>query len=246
MKNGYATYSAFEEYGTAGDFTLTGFDLRNKTDIRSRRQMICLHGYQGGFQQFIPIESLFSGSSVVAHLAMCGIVSHTIDAGGPTEYGNDRSMAAIDNAFDFYGQGEQCDLFAYSMGGFEAINYAARFPAKVRSLILTSPAIDIDSYEANPTYQANIRAAYDATTHAEYLANVAGHYPMQLAAGIRTPTRLLNAANDPLVLPADVLAFYNALGSPDKVHYLAPNGGHTGQWGYWNKTELQKWLLNLS
>lgn len=244
MKNGYSVYTAFEEFHAGnGDSTMTGFDLHNPADIAERRQMICLHGYGGGYLQYTPIESPFSGSGLLAHLAMCGIVTRTIDAGGPYEYGNDHSMSVIDDAVDYYGQGEPVYLFGYSMGGFEAINYVARFPTKVRAVILTSPAIDIDSYEANPTYQAEIRAAYDATTHAEYLANVAGHYPMQLAAGIKNPTRILNAANDPLVLPADVLAFYNALGSPDKAHYVAPLGAHTGQWGYWDRTALQHWLL---
>lgn len=112
---------------------------------------------------------------------------------------------------------DKVGVMGLSMGAFNALNWAWRNAAKLRSIVLLGPIPDIGVfYTANPSYQAGIDA--DWGSHGAFLAALPSINPMQNLDKIRPFAHRMQiwyAANDQFIDPNAVLAFAELVGAAD-------------------------------
>lgn len=96
-----------------------------------------------------------------------------------------------------------------SMGFVAAANFAAANPTLVSALIGILPACDLDAFQANPTFTAEIDSRYSN----DYATNGAPRSPLAIASTVTVPTLMVYATDDATVDPDSVEAF--AAAAPD-------------------------------
>lgn len=174
------------------------------------------------------------GAHITEALCNAGYLVLGMDAGGPTAWGSDAGVDAMEAGRQWLvstwgASSGKVHLYAFSMGGLEACNYAVRYPTKVASMALGSPGVDLGYHHA--TYGAEIDAAYGGA--AGYTAARPTHDPLLLAQTTpstfqKFPIKVWYNVGDPTVPESTALAFASAVGGPNiSTVQAASNVGHT-------------------
>jgi pimeloyl-ACP methyl ester carboxylesterase len=149
------------------------------------------------------------------------------DLGGNT-FGNDTGVTRVGQVIDYlaaqWGSSGRAVLVGASMGAAVALNYAVRFPEKVRTVAGIIPAVDLVVPADNPA-KANIDLAYPPSfSNAQY----GDHNPVLFADDLPTwmPIGLWTSSNDPICYPATADAFVAARPQTHRVD-IGPRG-HAG------------------
>jgi pimeloyl-ACP methyl ester carboxylesterase len=176
--------------------------------------MINVHGYGGGAEAYL--DQAFG--NIPGVVAQRGIVNYAGDFGGISTWGNNSAVSTIGEAVDYLaaslGAVGPIHMLGGSMGALNVLNYAKRFPADVASLTLIIPLVALDAFhdENRGGYATTVEAAYGGL--AGYNADIANRDPSQWTSEVPdVPTRIYYSTNDPLCLPAEVLAFATAIGA---------------------------------
>lgn len=155
------------------------------------------------------------------------------DHGGSHSWGHDLAIAGVDAAYAALvgtvpgaGASSKVALFAVSMGGITAANWAARNPTLVAGVIGFIPASDLAHHrgtDADPNLwydEINLRYGGDGRTpdmilpDRDFAAVAAAHDPMALAGQLRAhPTWLHYQDDDPWVPAETVRALATAIGT---------------------------------
>lgn len=118
----------------------------------------------------------------------------------------------------------QIGLYAMSLGGGEALNYAKRHLSQIAAVWLFCPATDYDYHYANG-YGAELDAAYGGN----YAANKTGHVPIADAStfdGAGLPIHIVQGSADTTVLPAHTSAYVAAASDANVRQEVAPGATH--------------------
>lgn len=180
-----------------------------------KRLIIWCHEHTAGGLAWSAVRD-YQGQSAIAD---AGLPAASADLGGPTNWGNDAAVAAIDQLWALMQArwGVPADkvlLMAGSMGNLAAFNYLRANPAKVAAIASLLPAVDLAYFhDSNPEGNADpaeIEAAYGGL--AAYQAALPTHSPfIHRAAGV--PIRIWSSSTDPLIPPATVNTFATAVGA---------------------------------
>lgn len=171
------------------------------------------------------------------------------DLAGTATWGNDASVAALDDMVDLLlasssnavannaagacrSASDKVILYGGSMGALTALNHLQANASKVAAVFAVIPTIALDAaHDADPERftdaAATIEAAYGGS--AGYEAAIASHDPSQNTAAIAAtgvPIHLWYSTNDTLVLPAEAEAFAAAVGATCELHSMGAVG-HT-------------------
>jgi hypothetical protein len=178
-------------------------------------------------------------------IADAGLPAASADLAGPTSWGNDASVAAIDQLWTLMQTrwGVPADkllLFAGSMGNLTAFNYLRANPTKVAAIASILPAVDLGFiHDSNPEANADpaeIEAAYGGL--AAYTAALPTHSPKLHKAG-GVPIRIWYSTDDPIALPATALQFASDVGA-STVSLGAV--GHTFGGAGFDRSTIANWL----
>jgi pimeloyl-ACP methyl ester carboxylesterase len=195
-------------------------DARNKNlYLNEFRQMVDIDGYT---------------------LAMADLV-------GVSTYGNDVSIASIDELLNYLtGQwGSRKDkvlLYGYGMGALLALNWAWRNQTRVLGMVIAAPIVALLNYhDDNAGLQAAIDAAY--TNHTGFINALPTHDPMLNIAKIQPfgdRIKVFYASDDALVHADDVETFAALTGAD-----LMPpvTGGHSGLFTKLRPDDATAWLV---
>lgn len=152
-------------------------------------------------------------------IADAGLPAASADLGGPTTWGNDASVAAIDQLWTLMQTrwgvpSDKVLLLTGSMGTLTAFNYLRANPTKVAAIASILPVVDLAFiHDSNPEANADpaeVEAAYGGLT--AYQAAVATHSPAVHKAK-SCPIRLWYSSTDPIALPATVEQFAKDVGA---------------------------------
>lgn len=165
-------------------------------------------------------------------------------------FGNDASMDAVTDALDYlvadWAAVEPVVLIGASMGAATALNYAKRFPARVKAVACIIPATDIDYMHTNAAapVPADIDASYPPTGWSQ-ATHGADHNPITFAATLDAdlPIKLWYAPDDAFIPTSLPLAFQAA--RPQTELELLPAGGHTDASILNSLTSMRAWLASL-
>lgn len=152
-------------------------------------------------------------------IADAGLPAASADLGGPTTWGNDASVAAIDQLWSLMQArwgvpSDKLLLLAGSMGNLTAFNYLRANPTKVAAIAGILPVVDLAFiHDANPEANADpaeVEAAYGGL--AAYQAALPTHSPViHKASG--SPSAIWYSTSDPIALPATALQFAADVGA---------------------------------
>lgn len=182
--------------------------------------VILCHGYEGNARQWY--DPLVQGTTA-PDIASVGLTCYGSDLGGPSLWGNDNLIAAIDDqiAWGASTYGTRTDKVAFYMtsGGAPGLNWVWRNPDKLAACALVIPAVSLQGiHDRDPVgigIAASIEAAYGG--HAGYLAALPTHDPShpnntaQLAP-LADRIRAWYSTGDNVIAPAEVTAFAVATG----------------------------------
>lgn len=228
------TRTTYGPAATPGQFELT----ITHDHVRSyRTPIVALHGRGANALQFAPIASPFSGWPLLETLAARGYPTKAIDAGSPTSWGNDASLAAVldtvNQCIDIWDAEDGVVLFGYSMGAVIALNHALREPGTVRGIILVNPAVSL--LEMHTLHAAEVDAAYGGS--------YAGHDPMTFADQLLHPLYVFQGQQDTVVDPATTDAFFDLYGGDDKF-LVEMNGDHVS-WANIDRLSVIEFIESL-
>lgn len=211
----------------------------------TEKAIIAIHGHGGDATQFDMLTA-YQGRHTEA-LADAGYVVLSIDAGGPTTFGNDAAMAAITAAYNWLtGAGKarpgKIGVVGWSMGGCNALNWVKRNPAKVAAVQCWTPLTDLDFFHGTagytPAYSpgsvapGGYAAEIDAAYGGNYAVNAAGHKIRDEYAswrGLGIPIKVFTAVDD-AVIPVGQSrdGFVAGVADANVTFRSVASGGHTG------------------
>lgn len=173
------------------------------------RGVIYCHGANGDAASCRDYAAIGELHLVNALAAVFPVLS--VDAGGPTAFGNDTAIARVDDAVTYL-QGTRGAksgtvlLVGASMGGFTVLNYTRAHPSKVGAVVAVNPGIDLNDIVVNN--RAGLASAVDAA-YGTYVEATQGatHNPATYAATMTVPTRIFYASDDTVVIPSTVTAY---------------------------------------
>lgn len=175
------------------------------------------------------LQAVFPGYTdyVMRALVEAGFIVLSIDAGGPTTWGNTAARNAI-TAAKTYLQGTlkakpgPVAVGGLSMGALDVLSWARANPALVSCAFGLIPAVSIDQHhdtDTPPGTGAQIEASYGGTT------NYAAHDPAGAPADFAgIPLALWYASNDASAPTAWTEAFLDAVGDGAEGHSLGAVG----------------------
>lgn len=127
----------------------------------TQRAVIALHGRNGDFQVGLPG---WQGGNHTAYLAHNGYAVFSIGAGGGQTWNNTTAMTAITAAYDWLVSrgmvSTKIGLWAWSMGGGNALQWIKENPTKVSCAQLWAPMTDLPYFYNQAGNTAEIEAAY--------------------------------------------------------------------------------------
>lgn len=174
----------------------------------------------------------------------------TADLSGVSTFGNDPSMAAMDDAADYLEAEWNAEpphiLVGASMGVVSALNWAKRNPSRVKAIAGAIPATDIEYLHAHAPapVPADIDVAYPPTGWDE---NTYGndHNPIRFVNDLDPdlPIKLWYAPDDLFIPTSMPLAFQEA--RPQTELELLPAGGHSDASILNSLTPMRQWLASL-
>lgn len=185
-----------------------------------RRLVIWCHEHGAGGLTFNAVRD-YQGQSALAEY---GLPAASADLGGPSHWGNDAAVAAIDDLWllmrnKWAVAADKVLLLAGSMGNLVAFNYLRANPGKVAAVASLLPAVDLAYFhDVNPEANADpaeIEAAYGGL--AAYQAALPTHSPaVHKASGApakSVPIRIWSSTNDPLIPNATAAQFAADVGA---------------------------------
>ncbi len=147
---------------------------------------------------------------------------------GFNTWGNDLGITRVGQALDYlvtaWGVGGRAVLVGASMGNAVAMNYAVRFPERIKAVAGVIPVVDLNAPPENPA-KASLDAAYPpAYSDAQY----GDHNPLLFADELPAdmPIGLWTSSNDPLAYPSTATAFVAA--RPQTLRVDIGALGHSG------------------
>lgn len=163
--------------------------------------------------------------------ADAGFLAISADWGGPQTWGNQGAMNALTRGFNYL-QNEsivkpgKVIIAGGSMGGLNALNWAARNPEKIACLSIYIPVVDMAGIHDNnlSNYASFIRNAHGGWNTATMADTWSPLHQARLGKFANMPIRLHYGTTDPLCLPEKAIEFAETVG--DNVQLRPLIGGH--------------------
>jgi pimeloyl-ACP methyl ester carboxylesterase len=222
--------------------------VSRKTPLNNTAKgVIAIHGHGADCTQMVQYQAA-QGLHIKA-LADAGLIVMSIDAGGTATWGYSAAMTAISNAYTWLtttggAATGKVAIFAWSMGGFNALNWIKRNPTKCGPAALWAPASDLDFFHGTggytPSYSTTGTTAGNYTSEidgvyggsANYAANSAGYRVRDEYSswhGIGVPIKIFHAVDDATVPVAQNRdAFVPGVNDSSVTFRSISSGGHTG------------------
>lgn len=198
--------------------------------IPFRYPMLSPHGAGGDYS----VAGNYGNQALVAKtLTTRGVVDITADYGGPHTWGNNASMQAMTDAYNYLQTQTEAKkgkvlLRGGSMGGLTALVWAAANPTKVAAICIDLPVLDLeDIWWGNyGGYKADINAAYGGAYTAAMSATKS---PLRMAQSgvyfdLGIPMLIHYGTTDALCLPVKTQEFISLVPSAIGVPVV---GGHS-------------------
>lgn len=211
--------------------------------------IVACHGANAQWHQWMS-QGFPRMHQLLVEAANGGVPSVAAMVGGAATFGNPTSVAAVGTdltavAAATGSSAEKVHLVGASMGAAVACEYAIANPTNIATMTLLIPLVDIVGlYESNTGgFRAQIGTAWGVTyptplpADADILAQAA------TLSGI--PIRLYYAPDDPLIDPADVVAFTAAVG-PSASATATQGGGHTDAGMLPTNFDFTEWVAWLN
>lgn len=208
-------------YATTGTDIITAGEkqviIRPINQTGPRYGLLYTHGAGSGPDALMDYGGAGKRTSAVAD---GGVTAVSADFGGPQTWGNDKAMSALTAAYNWLQtqpgvKPGKVVLCGGSMGGLNALVWAAANRDKVAAISIYIPVLDVVGIHANNLggYRATIDSCYTggwvpalAATKDPLTMAKAGKY-----AGI--PIRLYHGLRDPLCLSSKAVEFAAAVGA---------------------------------
>lgn len=147
------------------------------------------------------------------------------DFGGQT-FGNDTGVTRVGQLLDYLGA-STATLVGASMGGAVALNYAVRYPERVRAVAGLIPAVSFTDIAVDNPAKANLDLAYPPA-YDDSNPDHAAHNPALFAASLPAtmPIHLFTSSDDPTCPPSMADAFVAA--RPQTLRTVFGAYGHGG------------------
>lgn len=236
----------FGQY-TAGEYHMAAWDA-DRFNPNLPVVIVC-HGH-GSFGWYMAIDGY--GGALCHAMTEAGFLFMSVDAGGPTEWGNSTALAAVTAAVTYarttYGvKPTKAHLYGFSMGGMTVLNYAQKFTSNVYSVMAVCPATDLVYFHGVSPYNLEIEAMYGGAGSWNTNGVVGGYSPLQAATGgtyqSTIPVKIWFAEDDP-VAPASTVKAFRAV-APANVYVKSvgsPGIGHSPENA--DPSEAVSWLLD--
>lgn len=186
-------------------------------------------------------------------LADGGLTAVSADFGGPQTWGNDKAMTALTAAYNWLQtqpgvKPGKVILSGGSMGGLNALVWAAANPGKVACLSIYIPVLDVNGIHADNLggYRATIDSCYTGGWNPTAMAATKDPLTMAKAgkfAGM--PIRLYHGLRDPLCLATKAKEFAAAVG-PNVIRTELAYGHEERSESQIDRVVESEWILSYA